>query len=112
MRCLKKLLLWMCYYLEQLVSYTHHSSIGFQLSSVSFVTIGLVNPEGYDSLMGLSFSYMLGANRKPRILSESLHIPIKPGGTHGYLVTYEGAKKLLELCPKANYHVDIVVSCV
>lgn len=32
-------------------------------------------------------------------------------GTHAYMVTYEGAKKLLALCPKATYHVDLDVSC-
>ena len=30
-------------------------------------------------------------------------------GTHAYMVTYEGAKKLLALCPKATYHVDLDV---
>jgi hypothetical protein len=34
-------------------------------------------------------------------------------GTHAYLVTYEGARKLLALCPKATFHVDLDVrQCV
>ena len=31
-------------------------------------------------------------------------------GTHGYLVTREGALKLLALCPKAVFHIDLDVS--
>merc|ERR1711971_919171 len=29
------------------------------------------------------------------------------GGTHAYVVSLAGAKKLLELLPKARYHVDL-----
>jgi hypothetical protein len=40
-------------------------------------------------------------------LSASLYEPIRPAGTHAYLVSFQGAQKLLQLCPKATYHVDL-----
>ena len=70
--------------------------------------LGRVHPEGYDGLMGISLSHLIGGSREPKVLSESLHIPMRAGGTHGYMITLKGAKKLLALLPKANYHVDIV----
>ncbi len=73
------------------------------------MSLGRVNPHGYDSFIARIISIIGGANRQAKILSPSLHVPVRPTGTHAYMVTYEGAKKLLRLCPKANYHVDIVV---
>ncbi len=72
--------------------------------------IGRVDPEGVESLFAFLFSWFQGGIRERKVVSKSLHVPSRPGGTHAYLVTKQGAKKLLELLPKANYHVDMVVS--
>lgn len=44
---------------------------------------------------------------KTRGVSENLYVPYKPAGTHAYMVSQRGAKKLLEHFPKARYHVDL-----
>lgn len=56
------------------------------------------------------FSTYMGGSRPFRRLSKHLYQAARPAGTHAYLVTKEGAKKLLKLCPKAVYHVDLDVS--
>lgn len=43
-----------------------------------------------------------------RSVSEHLFIPHRPAGTHAYLVSHSGAKKLMERFPLARYHVDLV----
>eukprot|EP00929_Paragymnodinium_shiwhaense_P103563 TRINITY_DN67143_c0_g2_i1.p1 TRINITY_DN67143_c0_g2~~TRINITY_DN67143_c0_g2_i1.p1 ORF type:complete len:509 (-),score=114.95 TRINITY_DN67143_c0_g2_i1:120-1577(-) len=57
------------------------------------------------------YGYMCGGTRaapgKSRNISENLFVPYKPLGTHAYMVSQKGAKKLLELLPKATYHVDL-----
>lgn len=42
-----------------------------------------------------------------RTVSEHLYAPHRPAGTHAYMISYSGAKKLLETFPKAAYHVDL-----
>jgi GR25 family glycosyltransferase involved in LPS biosynthesis len=37
-----------------------------------------------------------------------IHVPMCPYGAHAYLITPKGAEKLLKVCPRASYHVDIV----
>lgn len=44
---------------------------------------------------------------KTRSISEKLYVPCKPAGTHAYMVSQRGAKKLAEAVPKARYHVDL-----
>jgi len=44
---------------------------------------------------------------KTRSISENVYVPYKPAGTHAYIVSQQGAKKLLERLPKARYHVDL-----
>ena len=33
--------------------------------------------------------------------------PLRPAGTHAYVISPAGARKLLAGCPRANYHVDV-----
>mmetsp|Transcript_74534 Transcript_74534/g.207091 ORF Transcript_74534/g.207091 Transcript_74534/m.207091 type:complete len:506 (+) Transcript_74534:121-1638(+) len=42
-----------------------------------------------------------------RTLSEHLFVPHRPAGTHAYMISYEGARKLAERYPRARYHVDL-----
>eukprot|EP00928_Gymnodinium_smaydae_P039067 TRINITY_DN26777_c0_g1_i1.p1 TRINITY_DN26777_c0_g1~~TRINITY_DN26777_c0_g1_i1.p1 ORF type:complete len:524 (-),score=60.13 TRINITY_DN26777_c0_g1_i1:284-1855(-) len=44
---------------------------------------------------------------RTRKLSENVYVPYRPAGTHAYIVSQRGARKLLELCPKVRYHVDL-----
>ena len=34
-------------------------------------------------------------------------MPLRPAGTHAYVISPAGARKLLAGCPRANYHVDV-----
>ena len=68
--------------------------------------LGCVHPRlryGANVLHGL----MGGGWRWPRSLSPILHVPARPFGTHAYVVTPSGAEKLLRLCARANFHVDV-----
>eukprot|EP00981_Chlorochromonas_danica_P009633 scaffold2798_cov160-Ochromonas_danica.AAC.2 len=69
--------------------------------------IGRVHPDGKDSYSSRIFSSYIGGNRHLKRISASLYEPIRPAGTHAYMVSREGAQKLLSLCPKATYHVDL-----
>lgn len=44
---------------------------------------------------------------RTRGISESLFEPYKPAGTHAYVVSQSGARKLLKRLPRARYHIDI-----
>ena len=55
----------------------------------------------------LLHAMMGGGPRWPRSLSAILHVPLRPFGTHAYVITPRGAQKLLALCPRANFHVDV-----
>ncbi|GFH46224.1 hypothetical protein CTEN210_02698 [Chaetoceros tenuissimus] len=37
-----------------------------------------------------------------------IHVPLCPYGCHAYVLHPRGAKRLLESCPKASFHVDVV----
>lgn len=58
-----------------------------------------------------AYSLIAGGARtspgKTRGISQRLFVPHKPAGTHAYVVSLRGAAKLLELLPKARYHVDL-----
>lgn len=71
------------------------------------VTLGRVHPAGKDNIIARLFSWYYGGLRSPRQITEHLFIPVKPAGTHAYLVSFSGAQKLLSLCPKAVHHVDL-----
>mmetsp|Transcript_31848 Transcript_31848/g.75235 ORF Transcript_31848/g.75235 Transcript_31848/m.75235 type:complete len:191 (-) Transcript_31848:89-661(-) len=43
---------------------------------------------------------------RPRV-SDAVHVPLRPAGTHAYVISPAGARKLLAGCPRANYHVDV-----
>lgn len=72
--------------------------------------IGRVHPESKDTLGPRLFSLYMGGNRPLKRISSSLYEPRRPAGTHAYLITQEGAQKLLNLCSKAVSHVDLDVS--
>eukprot|EP00443_Scrippsiella_acuminata_P015749 CAMPEP_0115295842 /NCGR_PEP_ID=MMETSP0270-20121206/66927_1 /TAXON_ID=71861 /ORGANISM="Scrippsiella trochoidea, Strain CCMP3099" /LENGTH=455 /DNA_ID=CAMNT_0002713453 /DNA_START=60 /DNA_END=1427 /DNA_ORIENTATION=- len=44
---------------------------------------------------------------RTRSVSPRLFVPFKPAGTHAYIVSRQGAAKLLERLPRARYHVDL-----
>ena len=54
---------------------------------------------------------ILGGNRKQRQqrLSDTLFVPDAPTGTHCYMISQAGAKKLLRLIPKIYQHIDISI---
>ena len=46
-------------------------------------------------------SLVAGGLRIPRWHSSSLHTPLRPFGTHAYVVSASGARKLLRHCSRA-----------
>lgn len=69
--------------------------------------MGRVHPEGLDSAAARFFSLCAGGCQAPLRKNSLLHRPMRPAGTHAYLLTKRGAEKLLQACPKARYHIDI-----
>jgi len=69
--------------------------------------IGMVHPEGKDGLGLHLFSAYIGGKRKRIHLTENVIQPSRPAGTHAYMVSNKGARKLLELCKRATFHVDL-----
>lgn len=72
--------------------------------------IGNIDPQGHGNVLHQMFTYYMGGARPHRRISDTLYQPQRPAGTHGYMVSLAGAKKLLRLCPKATFHVDLDVS--
>jgi len=72
--------------------------------------IGRVHPEGRESFGSRLFSTYIGGKRPLKQLSNYLYKPRRPAGTHAYMVSNAGARRLLGLCPKATFHVDLDVS--
>ena len=70
--------------------------------------LGCVNPNGGYGPYHIP-AFMSGGRRKPRRISEHIHIPMRPFGTHAYVLSKRGAEKLLRLAYKATYHVDCVI---
>ena len=87
--------------------------------------IGKVNYFGKDGIGPRLFSGYIGGSKKRKQLGDYLYIPSRPAGTHAYMITnrglfmplllylimyfvFVGARKLLKLCPKAVFHVDLV----
>lgn len=75
--------------------------------------LGRVHPLGRDSLGSRLFSRLLGGCQTPLLTATpgaaggSVSRPMRPAGTHAYLVSRRGAQKLLQACPKARFHIDI-----
>jgi GR25 family glycosyltransferase involved in LPS biosynthesis len=69
--------------------------------------IGRVHPDADDAIGSLFFSHYIGGKRPLKHLTEYRYQPRRPAGTHAYMVSNKGARKLLELCRKATYHVDL-----
>jgi GR25 family glycosyltransferase involved in LPS biosynthesis len=74
--------------------------------------IGRIHPEGKDRFISKIFSSYIGGVRKHQKLSKNTFVPTRAAGTHAYMVSYQGAQKLLNLCPRATFHVDLDVSRV
>jgi len=76
--------------------------------------LGAVHPNYY-FFNGLH-AFMAGGLRWPRGARQAfygkkpvaVHTPLRPFGTHAYVISPAGAKKLLQAAPRANYHVDVV----
>lgn len=69
--------------------------------------IGRVHPEGKDGVGTRMFSAYIGGTRPLKRISEHVYQPRRPAGTHAYMVSQQGARKLLYLCSKAVFHVDL-----
>jgi GR25 family glycosyltransferase involved in LPS biosynthesis len=70
--------------------------------------LGCINPsKRYGAFVIPAFCS--GGCRPPRTISEHIHIPMRPFGTHAYALSKRGAEKLLQLARKAAYHVDCVI---
>lgn len=69
--------------------------------------MGRVHPQGQDSLVSRLFSWYMGGRQTLFHHSATVYRPVRPAGTHAYLVTQQGARKLLQACPKARFHIDI-----
>lgn len=68
--------------------------------------LGCIHPRGRyraNMLHGL----VGGGWRWPRSLSPLIHVPARPFGTHAYVISPVGARKLRERCPRASFHVDV-----
>lgn len=68
--------------------------------------VGAVSPKYYH--VNFLHSILAGGLRWPRWHSADVHEPMRPFGTHAYVISERGAAKLLQKCPKVNYHVDVV----
>lgn len=69
--------------------------------------IGCVNPERSFGLNRIN-SFVSGGGRTPKRLSEHIHVPRRPFGTHAYVLSKRGAAKLLRVASLASMHVDAV----
>lgn len=75
--------------------------------------LGCVHPQKKFGL-NIIASLVGGKWRRPRRIldlndEESfIHVPMCPYGCHAYVLHPNGAKRLLEFCPKASFHVDVV----
>lgn len=69
--------------------------------------IGCVHPEGRHGLNRV-FSVFAGGTRTRRKLTDHIHVPRRPMGTHAYILTKKGAHKLCHEAYYAAGHVDIV----
>ena len=70
--------------------------------------LGCINPSlnyGPYNIPG----YISGGLRTPQRISKHVHIPRRPFGTHGYVLSKNGALKLLQKAWYATYHVDCVI---
>jgi GR25 family glycosyltransferase involved in LPS biosynthesis len=70
--------------------------------------LGCVNPNRRYGSYNIP-AFVSGGRRTPRMISEHVHIPKRPFGTHAYVLSKRGAEKLLRLAWKATYHVDCVI---
>ena len=68
--------------------------------------LGCIHPHrryGFNLIVGAA----AGGLRYPRVLSATISVPLRPMGTHAYVLFPKGARTLLARCPRANFHVDV-----
>ena len=71
--------------------------------------LGCVHPDGWRHYGANVLHGLVGGGlRWPRRLSPTIHVPARPFGTHAYVLSPAGARKLLATCPRASFHVDVV----
>jgi GR25 family glycosyltransferase involved in LPS biosynthesis len=78
--------------------------------------IGCVHPErkyGFNWVPGLVGGKWRKCRKVAQLETTSnhesvIHAPLRPLGMHAYVLSPQGADKLLQRCPRASYHVDVV----
>lgn len=68
-----------------------------------------VHPDGRQGVANRGQAFLLGDGRRPRRVTSHIHIPHRPLGTHAYILSQRGARKLLSLASRATWHVDCVI---
>jgi len=69
--------------------------------------LGCVHPAGQHGLNRIN-AFVSGGGRKAGFVTEHVHVPRRPFGTHAYALSRRGAAKLLRRCSMASMHVDAV----
>jgi len=69
--------------------------------------LGCVNPTRGYGLNRIN-AFVAGGGRAPRKVTEHIHVPRRPFGTHAYALSKRGAAKLLRRAAIANHHIDAV----
>lgn len=54
-------------------------------------------------------AWLLGGMWRQRRVSANIQVPLRPLGTHAYILSKRGAEKLLRRASKATWHVDCVI---
>ena len=72
-------------------------------------SIGLANKQiCYD--FNLIFKLISNKNNKQDTNYKNIFCPIFPLGTHGYIISNKGCKKILKMFNKVNYHIDFQIN--
>ena len=72
-------------------------------------SVGLSSKEtSYD--FNLLFKLISNKNEKQNTNYKNIFCPIFPLGTHGYIISNQGCKKILKIFNKVNYHIDFQIN--
>ena len=69
--------------------------------------LGCVHPEGKQGFNRIS-AMVAGGGRKRKHVSRHAHVPRRPFGTHAYVLSKRGARKLLRRAGIVSGHVDVI----
>lgn len=72
--------------------------------------LGACNPQQDYSVLNWLYSWMGNNPDRGKKITERIFVPDCPSGTHAYVLSYEGACKLLEIIQKVTFHVDVTIS--